>query len=426
MEGSLNIPKGVTLCGEWAQPDGKSPVEGTIFKIYNGKGDRGGRPFMTLSNNCMVRNVNFWYPEQTLESGDPIAYPPTILSGSYCHVRNVTFVNSYIAVQQGPTMSGCPNVYNAYGTPLAVGFDIDGIADIGRYDTINLAPDYWIHSGLAGAPSSNEDAEKLKEYLSTQAIGFILRRIDWSFLTFYNVTGYGTGLSFSLSECTEEFNQENGRRYSYPNGNCYGLNFKDCGVAIYVEGVSSSGEVLANVNIDNCMTGISVAYDDHCRDGNIQFADMTIDATDYAIDHEGWLKVSVLSSTIENGLVYTTCGAISMINCDFETEAPHATLESGTHNAIFTGNRFKGDPVIENKGLCPSAIDHTPIEVDEIKRLTEEQTRTREAKAAKNTLYVLEVDSTGKTDVTAAIQAELDKAGAAGGGIVFLLSLIHI
>lgn len=190
MEGSLNIPKGVTLCGEWSQPDGKSPVKGTIFKIYNGKGDAGGRPFISLTNNCMVRNVTFWYPEQKLENGNPIAYPPTILGGSYSHVRNVTFVNSFVAVQQGPTMSGCPNVYNAYGTPLMTGFDIDGIADIGRYDTINFAPDYWINSGLAGAPSTEEEIEKLKESLGSQAVGIILRRIDWSYLAFYNVTGY--------------------------------------------------------------------------------------------------------------------------------------------------------------------------------------------------------------------------------------------
>lgn len=420
MEGSLNIPKGVTLCGEWSQPDGKSPVKGTIFKIYNGKGDAGGRPFISLTNNCMVRNVTFWYPEQKLENGNPIAYPPTILGGSYSHVRNVTFVNSFVAVQQGPTMSGCPNVYNAYGTPLMTGFDIDGIADIGRYDTINFAPDYWINSGLAGAPSTEEEIEKLKESLGSQAVGIILRRIDWSYLAFYNVTGYGTGLSFSLSECTEEFNEETGRRYSYPNGNCYGLNFKDCAVAIYVQGVSGSGEVLSNVNIDNCTVGISVADDSHAAGGNIQFADTIINATDLAIDHEGQIKMSVLSSTIQNGLVQTSNGAISMIDCDFETEAPHVTLESGTHNAIFTGNRFKGDPVIENLGLCPSSIDHTPVEVDEIKQLTEEQTRTREAKAAKNTLYVVNVDNTGATDVTAAIQAKLDEAGKAGGGIVYL------
>lgn len=418
---SLIIPTGATLCGEWRSPDENPKIQGTIFKIYGGKGNKSGSPFITLTNSSMVRNITFWYPEQTAK--DRFEYPPTILGGSYSHVRNVTFVNSYVAYQQGPNMSGCPNVYNAYGTPIYQGMDIDGIADIGRYDNIFFSPDYWINSGLPGAPTSQEDKDALKTWLASDAIAITLRRIDWSYVVFSKIEGYNIGLLMDISYSTEEFENGVRTRYSYPNGHCYGLTFENCETAVFVRGVSSAGEVLSDITINNCDYGIRYIFDENSTGGNLQIADSVINANINAIEQDGSSKMSVISTKINGGLVYADKGALVVSNCEFDTEAPHAVLDFGTTNAIFTGNKVKDGSkfVIDNLGMCPLIVDETAVSVPDIQKVTADQVKTRVTKPPRPVLYLGDnIKNDGSEDVTSAIQALLNQAGNDGGGIVFL------
>ena len=420
--GELLIPIGATIYGEWADPDESPEITGTVLEVYGNKGDAEAAPFITMSSNSMIRNLSFWYPEQDYE--DVVEYPVTLKMSGYTHAKNLTFVNSYRAIQQGPNMSGCPNITNVHGTPLFTGIDLDGISDIGRFDEIYIAPDYWINSGLPGAPASEEAAETLREYLYYNGVAIILRRIDWSYLTFLNVKGYANGLIYDMSYCTECFEDGVRTTYSFPNGHCYGLTFENCGVAMYAVGVSGAGEMVSNVTIKDCEYGIWLEDNTIGEGGNIQFSNVDISATEAAVYQQSLTKLIMLSSTIREGAVIATNGVMTVGNVDFLSEGPHIVLENGACSAVIVGNRdAKGNPiVVENPGLCPVSYDSTDLEMVDVIKLTPEDTAAQSKGSARKIAYIAEFDNTGKTDITSALQALLDKAKQEGGGTVFLPS----
>lgn len=419
-EGELLIPTGVTMCGEWRNPDEFKGATGTILKIYGGKGDKNAPAFITMGTNCMVRDMTFWYPEQIFDV--PIVYPATVRGGSYCHVKNVTFVNSYFAYQQGPTMSGCPNVTNVYGTPLNVGLDCDGIADIGRFDEVHFSPKYWIESGLAGAPVTEDEREELREWLYYYAIGFIMRRIDWSYLTYSDVEGYNVGLYFDMSYCTECYTNGERTAFSFPNGHCYGLTFDTCQFGIYTVGVSGSGETISDVVIRNAEYGVWLADSDIAEGGNIQFANMDIEASEYAFYNKGVIKSTIINSVIREGIYGADNGVMTLVNTQFLTDAPQVVLERGTCTAILLENTdANGDPIkVDNQGLCPISNDPTGLDMTEVESLSVEDAAEQFKGPSRAVAYIANIDATGASDVTAALQALLDKASNEGGGTVFL------
>lgn len=241
VRGNLTIPQGVTICGDWRAPTDDSPkVVGTILKAYAGREDPNGTAFITMLPNSMVRDLSIWYPEQNPEH--IVAYPTSIQmykkghwGADYTHVRNVTFVNSYEAVRQGPDGSGCPNVHNVYGTPLGMGLQMDGIYDVGRFDYVYFGPKYWEKSGLPGSPTTDAAKAALNGQLES-AVAINIQRVDWSYFAYMEITGYGVGVYFTDSEASPN---------SYSNGQCYGMTIRDCGVGILFEGISSAGELFA-------------------------------------------------------------------------------------------------------------------------------------------------------------------------------------
>jgi hypothetical protein len=93
--GNLLIPTGVTLRGDWANPETATGVKGTVLKAYAGKGDENGKSFVQLEQSSGITNLSIWYPEQSINAITP--YPWTIeqLTGDNATVQNVTLVNSY-------------------------------------------------------------------------------------------------------------------------------------------------------------------------------------------------------------------------------------------------------------------------------------------------------------------------------------------
>ena len=414
-EGELLIPYGVTLRGDWTAPDGKSAPKGTILKVYSGKGSTDDKKaFIRMQSNTMVRDLTFWYPEQSYDSFQQ--YPPTILQydegtwgDDYEHVRNVTLINSYIGIKQGPNSNGCPNVYNVYGTPLFYGLNMDGIADVGRFEQIHFTPDYWIHSGLPGAPSSAEQAEKLRNRLRENGTGIVLQRIDWSYLMYSEIEGYNMGLYMAHAKGDG----------GYPNGQTYGLQIRDCVAGILVDGVSQAGEVLSNIDIEGCDTGIMLLQTEDCKDGNILFYNSSINANDTAISHQGYIKMLFSGGAIDGGQIYTSNGTLTVLDCDINTEGTQILLDSGTNGAVLLGNRFRHAAVIENAGHCPLEQSDIPVDTGDAPEIPVAETMSDLTRPKVEKLYVADVDVSGKTDVTSALQKLLDEAGKTGG-IVFL------
>ncbi|MCG8514168.1 MAG: glycoside hydrolase family 55 protein [Halanaerobiales bacterium] len=421
IKSDLTIPPGVTLQGDWLKPEAGKAVKGTILMAYAGRGNDQARPFITIAATGSINGITIWYPEQTADQIVP--YPLTLkINASW--VKNVTLINSYHGISTGPEMNGCYMLENIYGTPLTTGIEIDGTADVGRTHFVDFSPKYWSESGLPGSPSVNGPHV---EWIYQHGTAFVLRRQDWSYLTYVAAEGYNKGVHCKESDCVEEYENRarTGRKihHSFPNGQCYGISLTGCKTGIYIDGASYAGMLFTKIEIKNAETGIMLTDDPHSEGGIINFHSCTIDGSDYAINNQGLGKVFIQQSMIKQGQIYTDNGSLNMVNCDIKSTTPQITLAGSRPKTTFTGNSFKYDPVIQNNSDAQPLIDHTTVqgtglsEFPPIKLQRHGPARlafynvTREPFNAKNDL---------STDCTEAIQSALDQAGSEGGGIVFL------
>ncbi|MBO5796845.1 MAG: hypothetical protein J6R77_00670 [Clostridia bacterium] len=415
-KGSLEIPYGVTLQGDWRAPTDENPeAVGTIFEVYGGKGSTSGASFIVQLPNSCVQGITFWYPEQDPENIVP--YPMTIQKykagnwgADYTHVRNCTFINAYSAVQQ-PAGSGCPNVYNVYGTPLYLGVFMDNVADIGRIDYIYFGAKYWENCGLPGAPTTDTAKKAVRDYIYNNATALKMGRVDWSYWCFSEIEGYQNGMHFINSPADPG---------AYANGHVYGMTFTDCETAIRVDGCSTgAAEIFSNITIKDCKTGI-LTVNDQQSIGNLNMSYVTIDA-DVAIKHDGNMRFMINTFDIQRGTVEASRGPLMMSGSTFHTAAPHIELKNGANSVILQGNKAaNGEFTVSNPSKCPVRISNKAVEMKDIEWMTGDQSKDKTVKAAREVLYVADFDNTGKTVVTSKLQALLDKAGQEGGGYVFL------
>ncbi len=404
----INMPAGTTIVGEWANPDENPDIRGTILSVYCGANMTNGSAFITMMYHCKINNVAFWYPEQTADAS--IQYPPTIETYQYCFVENVTFVNSYFAIQQ-QRGANCPNAWNIYGTPLNVGIDFDMVVDIARIQEVHFSADYWLNSGLPGAPSTEKEIESLERQLYDYAIGITLRRIDWSYVTYSDITGYNIGLLFAQSV-----------EGNYPNGQCVGLTFTDCKYGHFSYGTAESTESLLDITMKNCEYGVYVTGE---NDGAIRYYNADISATKYAVYQESPLtRLTLMASTVRAGQVYAKSGNNTFINNKFLTTAPHILLDYGTIAAVVIGNTDAyGDAIVcENPGSCTYSYQKQPVQLNAYEEMDREEAfGLVRAPVSEAHIIPNDIDLTGETDATEKIQAYLTELGSNGGGTLFLV-----
>ncbi len=405
----INIPVGTTIVGEWANPDQNPEIRGTIFEVYCGANATNGAPFISMDHHTKINNVAFWYPEQTVACD--IQYPPTIDMYQYTFVENVTFVNSFFAIQQ-QRGANCPNAWNIYGTPLNIGVDFDMVVDIARIQEVHFSPDYWVNSGLPGAPTTANEIQTLEDQLYNYAIGITLRRIDWSYVTYSDITGYNVGLMFAESI-----------EGNLPNGQCVGLNFTDCKYGHFSYGTAGSTESMLDITMKNCEYGVYVTGE---HDGALRYYNADIQATQYAVYQESaYTKLTLMASTVRGGRVYTKNGNNTFINNKFYTAKPQIELDYGTISGIVIGNTdVYGDPIkCENPGSCTYSYVEKPVKLNAYTEMTREEAYGKvPAPASENYRIPTDIDVTGETDATEKIQSYLTELGELGGGTLFLVS----
>jgi len=409
----VTIPRGVQVYGEWASPEEDRTVKGTVLKVYCGKG--GTTPFITMASHSQIQNVSFWYPEQKADA--VVAYAPTILTENYTNVENVTFVNAYFAIQQ-KNAANAPNVSNVYGSPLSKGLDIDMVVDISRMEEIHFSPDYWIHSGLKGAPATDAAAAAFRDYIYRNAIGVTLRRVDWSYLTYSTFHGYKIGVELTKTQDTNDPD-------FWPNGQFLGLEFYGCLMAIAGDGVQASTISMADIKIGDCDYGIYMyrtTLTNYSVYGSLRATHMEIAAKSYALWLNNNVHVSILDSVITSGQVVASSGNLLIGETVFPNKTPQVVLQSGAQNAILLGNKTASGgsiTVTDNAGISETKSD-TALNLKEYTALTAAEAAPQKKGPAKNDYFIANVDNTGATDVTEAIQALLTEAGQNGGGMVYL------
>jgi uncharacterized protein YjdB len=407
IRGTLEIPKGITLRGEWQKPVKGDSIRGTILMAYSGRGNNSGTPFISMQPSAGIRDIAIWYPEQLPDNITP--YPPAIVFGvpnyfgnDFCNAKNITFVNAYEgAIFSRVNGGSSPVIYDIYGTPLLTGIEIDNIADVGRIEQVDFSPAYWAGSGLPNSPAAGSG---YASWIKQNGTGIMMRRNDWSYSSYVSVEGYNVGFRSAVSI---------GSPGATPNGHNYAMTFTNCQTGVYFDVLNNVGIMFARVNTVNCTNGFVVGPN---ANGVVQLHTCNIGATQNAIATDATANVQFLTQqcTINSGKVNIAGGTFTASDCDFNNAAPQVTLGSNSRG-IITGNRFKNTAKIENNSLYVSVIDSTPLTLKKLPAFpvitTESHMPTRQA------LYVV---SNNATDNTAGIQNALNQASADGGGIVFL------
>ena len=424
---SIRLPKGVTIRGEWKAPEKGKPITGSIIMTNLGRGKDTEvnkndelQSLIRMEPSSCVKDLAFWYPEQKHNSIVP--YPPTILYGrrgnwgnDYCTVQNVTLINSYDGIvfsQDG--IGGAPNAYNIYGTPLRKGIEIDNIAEVGRIEGARFSPEYWAGSGLPGAPENNAT---FKHWLKNNGTGIVMRRNDWTYTSRVNIEGYYIGFHAVVTRYQPGLSDR-------PNGQNYDMTFTGCKTAIYAQDPQYTGIMFHKINIVDCDYGVFIP----AGAGNtIQFSDCKIKAKEYAIASDGQATTRMFfnQSEVISGKVEALGGTFVLTDSDLKNQTPHILLGANARG-IITGNRFNGEPEIQNKSMYKCEIDHTPFSYPRIPEFPYKDPWTLKQKPDRIKLYIATSEEFGAIannntiDNTAAIQKALDKAAQDGGGIVYL------
>jgi len=183
-DGTLTTHAGVCLRGDWKSPLDGGSGEGTIFMIYSGRNDESGSPFIHVwEGAAAIKNLSFWYPEQTV--GNIVPYPPTIKRRYFgqCMISKLTFYNSYFGIEQ-PT-SGAALVSEIYGTFLKKGIQGEECLEYPFYDQIFISPEIWANAPgnkITNAP----DLTTITDWCQDNTTGMLFGNNDN--VTFYDIT----------------------------------------------------------------------------------------------------------------------------------------------------------------------------------------------------------------------------------------------
>ncbi|MBM7564946.1 hypothetical protein JOC55_001891 [Paenibacillus sacheonensis] len=422
LNGSLTVPTGVTLRGDWASPDDKGgAVTGTVLESFGGRGQADGTSFIQLSPVSGATNLSVWYPEQSLT--DPVAYPWTFeqLSGDSATMENITLVNAYNGIKIGPVWNELHDVKNLYGTVLHTGIFLDYTTDIGRLEGIHLAPSYWSGSGLAGAPT----ADAAFAYTTANAEGIVMGRSDWEYMSNIWISGYKTGMRVTTRTDSLET----------ANAQMYRVHIEHCNVALKIEGVNDFGLLITDSSFKASEGEAPVAiYATPGFHSIVQFNTVTVGGTPLtSVKSEGSGVLSFENSHFENWdaaaggyAIDMSSGSLTLGQSEFASAANQVKLSGAvqTVNAVNAG--FEGSLQVkdDSDGAEVNVTQDDRYAIEALPNVGGTDAAT-EPKPASGGLFDVTAepygaDRNGGSDASAAIQSALDAASAAGGGTVYL------
>ena len=412
-QGTLQVPDGVTLHGDWMDwTTNAAGAVGTIFKVYAGRGQATGTPFIFLSGSTALKGVTLWYPEQS--PTNIVAYPYCIGDYGDNVVQNVILVNPYQGIQVAPPTSGAKHILSTLiGTPLRKGLDLDMIADISHLEDVHFNPDVWPASKLPGAPASGGSHAG---WMRANGTGIRLLRIDGETCIDTFISGYKVGIEANRST----------------NGPCgatfYSGSISNCGTALLATAMAGqSGLMFTKFDFDGDIGVNSQPAGDSCF---IQFHTCQITGRNgfAAILGGDWPSRMQFQNCAINGTLRQLSGTLGLVNSTLNSSGYHATIFADAKRATFVGCNFNRPRSIFTAGSAYRVLVDgrraTPSVLPEVswpKVRQDYQSR----QPARTNLYVVTDPPWGAkgdatTDDTAAIQNALNAAGAGGGGIVFL------
>ncbi len=190
-KGHLTMPANTSLEGVFLAPPAyihAKPASGTVLLVTEGRGQSDGVPFIGANgNNCTIRGLGIYYPDQDPHAASPAPYPWAIGPATAAPVEDLSVIDVALTnPYQGINLVGAPRHYIArvYGHPIKTGLIVDRCYDIGRIENCHFWP-FW---AAAGTPACN--------WIQAHGTAFVFGRSDWQYVFNTFSWGYHIGYQF--------------------------------------------------------------------------------------------------------------------------------------------------------------------------------------------------------------------------------------
>lgn len=438
--GTLRIPAGVTLRGEWLNPEQGGLGKGTILMAYAGRGnaDPADSPFISMSSSACLRDISVWYPEQ--DATDPTPYPATIYGDSHTDVINVTLYNSYYGFYNNSCSSML--IRQLYGTVLYRGIHGAYAYDIPRIENVYFDTKYWAESGLNGAPSGAA-LSSLNTYAEQNLIAIQAGEQDWGYWFDLNINHAKYGILLTAVP------DNNGQKLVPGNIAAGKVTTRNTKIGVYMENVGYPGFQLTYSDLETSDYGMYYAkkpdYSAYQEAGmNVSYYDnatIVVSATSFKggkagfySEKSGGYGVNFNDCTFADwsqAAIRMNDGSLTVSNSQFKTNKIPLSFTQNVKQAVLVGNQFASTQVVTGGSFsdndsrisrddADTSIPHTP---------NYDYSYASDVKPAGDAIFnVMDYGAVAssnirqipKDDSTDAFQQALDAAGAAGGGTVYI------
>jgi len=342
INGSLEIPVGVALCGSWIAPHhGSTWQKGTTLLITGGRGSEDAPAAIRMRGNAAVEGLTMLWPEQLAAHIAP--YPWAIHGmGDHDTIENVTLVNAYQGIKVGEPQGSLHLIRNVFGCVLRRGVLVDDTTDIGRIENVHFNPHYW---GGSGHPSRGTAADyrQAVSFLQTNLEGFIFARSDWEYVTNTFIWGGKSGYLFVKTKA------------GACNGQFLGIGADFCEACVRIDSIQpigiqvTNGEFTAFAGEPNSaiVTSTSAA-------GAAQFVNCNFWGVK---NHIAWMQGTTavtlsdchICDPLPAGAVLAERGRLILRGCTFDQSYLTAILKLGVTAAIIAENLQPGGVRIDNQ-----------------------------------------------------------------------------
>ena len=366
IDGTLNVPTGVTLKGVWEGTHHGLTKLGTSLLLTGGHGDEGAQAGIRMNASSGVMGLTIGWPKQLWPN--PVPYPWAIQAeGMHCHIENITLVNAWNGIALGSISdSSLCMVRNVYGCVLRRGLFIDNCYDISRIENVHFNPHYWTRSDMENRPIRalpNVD-QAVANVMRRNLEAFIVARNDWGYFT--NCFVYGAKIGF-------HFVQTKAGSYNGQISGCGVDGSIQCLVANSANPfgiVITNGQFVAHPAFNETSAGGFAEASEHevaqivslpNSSQYLQFSNCTFWGTAQHIARlQGDGTVSLSQCCMrdwgrigrDRSAILCEKGKLSVVNCMFNSDALDITIAKGTTSAkILANTATKGLTIKNSIGL---------------------------------------------------------------------------